>query len=379
MDVIKNDDYCSGCGVCASVCPQNAINLVYDKKGFIVPEVDSLKCINCGLCNKKCTKNFNKLNKVKAVYASVTNNTDLLKKCTSGGMFSQLANSVLENGGVVFGAAYTKDLKVKHIAVEDISELSLLQGSKYVQSDVTACYNSVKEYLESGREVLFSGTGCQIAGVISYLGREYSNLFTFEVVCHGVSSPGLFSKYLGWLGENHNSDVESYKFRSKEKRPTGEHSQFYYAVNGRTYKGQAYEDPYYGNFLMGKTLRKSCYNCKFKGESRVSDITAGDFWGIEKQIKGFPVKNGTSMLMINSTNGEKLFDRIKSEIYYKETDYQVASRHNSSLDKPTEDRSVDYNLSDKNLFEGSLRPHTSMKNIIKNRLPWQLKSFLKKL
>lgn len=269
---------CTGCGLCSTICPQKCIKLVERPDGFIYPEVEKNRCIECGLCTKKCPETIELAqNKVRIVYAAKTKNLELIKQSTSGGVFGELARKTLQDGGAVYGAAYTACNKVEHIRIEKIGDLPKLHGSKYVQSQIDNIIIEVKRDLQNNRSVLFSGTGCQIAALKAYLSKEYELLTCVEVVCHGVPSPGLFRSYISWLSEKEGKAVTSYQFRSKCERPTGEHSIFYYQTDICRKSGYAYEDPYYGSFLKGTTLRESCYHCRYKGKQRVSDITLGDF------------------------------------------------------------------------------------------------------
>jgi coenzyme F420-reducing hydrogenase beta subunit len=379
MKNICYDKQCTGCGACALVCPKNAISMTENTEGFVIPVVDDDKCIKCGLCIKKCAKHNDNSNPNRTVYAVVANDSKLLHNSTSGGFFGVLAKHIIQEGGYVYGVANTDDLRVKHIRIEAEGELSRLHGSKYVQSNASACFADIKEQLKAGKKLLFSGTGCQISGLLSFLGGSNENLITIEVVCHGVPSQGLFNKYIEWLGNKRGGNVTEFQFRSKNMRPTGEHSQFTYICNNKRYKGQAYEDPYYSAFLNGRILRESCYNCSFKGSSRVADFTIGDFWGVERQLKNFPVNNGTSAVLINTEKAEKLFDKIKDSFIYKETSYEVAQKFNPSLHTSTKAERLAFNIDDEALFTKTLKPQSSAKDIIKNRIPWKLKATLKKL
>ena len=379
MNNVYYDEHCTGCGVCSLVCPKKAISMVENKEGFLIPVIDEGKCIQCGLCVKKCAKYSENLNSNKKAYAAVVKDSELLHNSTSGGIFGVLAKYILQDGGYVYGAAYTDNLNVKHIRIATISEIKCLHGSKYVQSDVSQSFVDIKERLKDGKKILFCGTGCQISGLLSYVGNNQSNLITIEVVCHGVPSSGLFNKYLDWLGDKRGGKVTEFRFRSKKLRPTGEHSQFIYVCNNKEYKGQAYEDPYYSAFLNGKILRESCYNCSFKGKARVADFTIGDFWGVERQLKNFPVNNGASMVLLNTETANELFEQIKNQLICEETTYDVAAKFNSSLDCPTKAERIRFDINDKDIFDKTLKPQSSAKNIIKNRIPWQLKAFLKKL
>lgn len=217
---------------------------------------------------------WNKNTATRLLY-SVTQKT---KESTSGGIFIPLAKSTLEKGGVVFGCAYDENLVARHIAVEKEADLHKLQGSKYVQSDLSGIYSRVKSELKDGRNVLFSGTGCQVAGLRSFLGKDFDNLITVDIVCHGVPSPKLFEKYIGYLGSKLGEPVKSYNFRSKKRHGRG---LFYDVETDNIGKGgSGFDDPYYNAFLNCKTYREGCYNCRFANCDRQGDITLADFWGI---------------------------------------------------------------------------------------------------
>ena len=378
VSIVHFED-CTGCGTCSKICPHQCISMVpMGKAGFLHPTIDTNSCTDCGACFKSCPLNKPATYKVADVYAAYGKSEEILKSSNSGGVFSVIATDFLNNGGYVCGAAYTEDLDVTHIIISDIADLYKLQGSKYVQSKAFDTYPKIRDILKSGKHVLFSGTGCQIAGLKKYLRKEYDNLLTIELVCHGVPSPALFKKYLIWLGNKANGKICKYQFRSKKLRPTGEHSQFCYTVNGKEHVGQAYEDPYYGSFLSGTTLRESCYNCHFKGEERVGDLTIGDFWGIEKSHPSFSSKNGTCLVMVNTLSGHHYFEYIKDRFVYVTSNYREASLRNPSLDKPTPLPTIKIDYSAVDLFDKELRQKLSLKNKIKNHLPWQVKWFLKK-
>lgn len=380
VNIKVSKDICSGCGACSARCPKSCILMQeVGDAGFIYPIVDEDVCINCGACVKVCpvlcdghtTPHIQ-------VFAARTKDMDILKSSNSGGIFSMLAKDAIEHGGYACGAVFISDLSVHHQIVSTIDELKALQGSKYVQSEAYSCFTEIKRLLNDGKQVVFCGTGCQVAGLRSALIKPYKNLLTIELVCHGVPSPALFRKYLKWLGDKSGGQITSFKFRSKHRRSTGEHSEFFYVCNGEQKMGRSYEDPYYGSFLTGRTLRPSCYNCHFKGKERVADITIGDFWGIEKYHRSFPTNHGHCMVMINTENGASAFERIKSSIDTVESNYSEASAVNHSLDKPTPKPLNPVNYSSDNLFDTELKPRISFKNKIKNRLPWRLKYLLKK-
>lgn len=370
---------CVGCGSCASKCPKQSISMQEGSMGFLYPIVNTNTCLDCGLCVKVCPV-ASKPNRSEPldVYAAIAKDNCVLTTCNSGGFFTVAALRVLRRNGYVCGAVMNDNLEVLHIVTNMIEDIARLQGSKYVQSKTEEVFKPIKELLTEEQLVLFSGTGCQVAALKSFLGKDYKNLVTIEVVCHGVPSPGLFRKYIDWLSQINGSQIESYKFRSKHKRPTGEHSEFFYSVNGKQMMGCSLEDPYYGSFLQGRTLRESCYNCLFKGKSRVADFTIGDFWGIEKFHKGFPMGHGTSMVMVNTEKGKRWFEEIKEDLNIERSSYEAASSLNHSLELTAKTTSelVDYDSA--TLFEKDLVPILSFKDKIKNRLPWQVKQLMKK-
>lgn len=209
---------CCGCSSCAQKCPTGAISMIENEEGFLYPSIDKEKCINCGLCSKVCPqlKTIEKKEDYPKAYAMRNQNLNDLKESSSGGIFSVIANYVLENGGVVFGAQYTDDFKVEHVGVENKDKLNLLRKSKYVQSDINSTYKEVESNLKKGKMVLFTGTPCQVYGLKSYLMVEYENLILCDLICHGVPSPKAFQKYLGEF-EKKNKKVISYDFRTKDK------------------------------------------------------------------------------------------------------------------------------------------------------------------
>lgn len=377
--VTHND--CTGCGACSVRCPKGCISMQeVGEAGFCYPIVDEQICVNCGVCVKACPiMHDNPKNTNLFTYAARAKDKEFLKTCNSGGIFSLLAKVTIERGGYACGAAYADDLSVHHIVVSTFDELERLQGSKYVQSETYTCFDEIKQLLQDGKELVFCGTGCQIAGLKNALVKTYDNLLTIELVCHGVPSPGLFRKYLKWLGEKSGGKIISYKFRSKHKRPTGEHSEFFYSCNGKQMMGRSYEDPYYGSFLMGRTLRPSCYNCHFKGCERVSDITIGDFWGIEKFHKSFPTNHGHCVVMVNTEKGVRAIEAIKPMLDIVESTFEEASAVNHSLEKSTPHPKYHVNYAAANMFDVELKPRLSFKNKIKNRLPWWMKMWLKRL
>ena len=372
---------CNGCGLCSVVCPKQCIEMKEKPNGFLYPHVNKKDCIGCGLCIKKCPEyGFIAREKVKQVYAAKTRDRKLITESTSGGIFGELAKSILDTGGVVYGAAYVDVDVVRHQRISNISELYKLNGSKYVQSEISSVYPMIKEDLLSSKNVLFSGTGCQIAAIRNYLPKDFNNLICVEVVCHGVPAPGLFKKYIKWLSQKGNAPVLKYQFRSKCERPTGEHSKYYYETSKGFNSGYSYEDPYYGSFLCGSILRNSCYKCNFKGRLRSGDITIGDFWGIEKTNSKINTDSGISLVMINTEKGNRMFEPLKNRLDLYKSSFEEAEKFNPSISHSTASKKrISIDCTKEDVIDTQLSVNSSIKNRIKNRLPWRVKKILKRI
>lgn len=372
---------CNGCGLCSVVCPKQCIEMKEKPDGFLYPHVNKKDCIGCGICIKKCPEyGFIAREKVKQVYAAKTRDRKLITESTSGGIFGELAKSILDTGGVVYGAAYVDVDVVRHQRISNISELYKLNGSKYVQSEISSVYPMIKEDLLSSKNVLFSGTGCQIAAIRNYLPKDFNNLFCVEVVCHGVPAPGLFKKYIKWLSQKGNAPVLKYQFRSKCERPTGEHSKYYYETSKGLNSGYSYEDPYYGSFLCGSILRNSCYKCNFKGRLRSGDITIGDFWGIEKTNSKINTDSGISLVMINTEKGNRMFEPLKNRLDLYKSSFEEAEKFNPSISHSTASKKrISIDCTKEDVIDTQLSVNSSIKNRIKNRLPWRVKKILKRI
>lgn len=326
-DLLANKIRCSGCTACANSCPSSAISMIADTEGFLYPTIDSAECSNCGLCINLCNSlGKQRLNANKA-YAAVSKNEIIRLGSSSGGIFSLLAENTLRRGGVVWGAAFNADFEVCHTAVENLEDLKLLMGSKYVQSYLSDSFLQVRRFLDSGREVLFSGTPCQIAGLKGYLHKEYSNLTTVDLICHGVPSPNVWKLYRNAMQQKAGAVVRRISFRTKNS------SWKRYAVsfsfeNNTAYLSYHGDDFYMKGFLSDLYLRPSCYACRFKDNNRVSDVTLADFWGIERIAPEMDDDKGTSLVIINSEHGRILFDAIKPYITFKEVRADIIPQYN---------------------------------------------------
>ncbi len=313
---IKDKKNCCGCKACEIICPKNCIEMTVDGEGFWYPIVDKDKCIDCGMCEKSCPI-LNKASRKKSfdakIYGAYSNNESIRINSSSGGMFSELAASVLEKNGAVFGCTMNDDFSfAKHIKVEDVDDLSKLQGSKYLQSDTNITFEEVKNCLQNDQKVLYSGTPCQIAGLKGYLGK-YSkdyNLITVDIICHGVPSSNVWNCYKSALEKKFDSTVEKISFRNKSNGWQN-YSLLCEFENKKEYKMFAGDDLYLRGFVADYYLRPSCYDCQFKGDNIKSDITLADFWGIDKVNPKFNDDKGASLVVIHSQKGQQIFDEIK--------------------------------------------------------------------
>ena len=269
-----------------------------------------------------------------AVRACAVMNTDkeVRLKSSSGGVFGLLAEDVLAQGGAVFGAAFDKDFAVRHICAPNAGELPLLFGSKYVQSDTTGLFETVKQFLDSDRQVLFSGTPCQVAGLKKSLGKNYPNLLTVDLVCHGVPSPAAWQKYLDFTKKKYSAEPCSVNFRSKVSGWKKFSVEILFK-NGKTMREGVADNLYMKAFLRNLSLRPSCYNCPFKGLERVSDITLADFWGVEHVCPDLDDGLGTSLVLVNSKRGLSSFEKLGSRVRVTETDASEAVKYNSAAVK----------------------------------------------
>jgi coenzyme F420-reducing hydrogenase beta subunit len=326
---------CTGCGACEAICPQNCIQLRLDKNGFRYPNVDLDKCVHCQKCEKFCPvlkidNEIQRLESLPNAFACYIKDSCVRKESSSGGLFSALAMHVLDEKGVVFGAAYNKDLTVSHIAVEKPEELSLLRGSKYVQSDTSNCYNNVEQYLKSGRIVLFTGTPCQVEGLNSFLNKSYENLILVDIICHGVPSKKVWHEYLLWQEKKHGAKVVSANFRDKCSG-WEDFSLTLKFDDGQIYSNISNDDYYMKLFLESYSLRDSCYQCKFKTINRVSDLTIGDFWGINEIVPEINDDAGISIVFVQSKKGKCIIESVKEQMILNQVDSRIAAEHNGAM------------------------------------------------
>lgn len=347
---ILDKQKCCGCWACVQRCPRNCITMHEDEEGFSYPVVDTSVCIECGLCEKVCPI----LNQAEAkrpldVYAAINPNEEVRLNSSSGGIFTLLAEKVIADGGVVFGAQFDEHWEVVHDYCETSAGLAAFRGSKYVQSRIGACYRQAENFLKAGRRVLFSGTSCQIAGLHRFLGKEYDNLLTVDVICHGVPSPLVWRKYVeaiktrqqSIIGKNtvlhlsdKNTTIAGIAFRDKSSgwkrygftvRSIDESNQ-----EQILFREPFYENLFMGGFLKDIYLRPSCYSCPSKSGKAQSDITLGDYWGIEHQHPAMDDDKGTSLILLHTDKGRMVFDALDCSI--EASTYEQALAGNPSIE-----------------------------------------------
>lgn len=334
MISIIDKSKCCGCSACANVCSKRCIAMISDEKGFLYPVADESACVNCGLCEKICPILNPKANhEEKLVYAAYNKDEDTRKSSSSGGVFGCLSNEILNRHGVVFGAAYADDFKsIKHIGIKDKEELLRLYGSKYVQSEIGDSYKLAEGYLKAGREVLFAGTSCQISGLKAYLHKDYENLLTVDVICHGTPSPLIWEEYATEREDKFQSKIVAADFRNKRFGWNKSVLLLLFA-NGKEYCAPGSKDEYIRGFLMNLYLRESCYKCTCKGDNVLSDISLGDFWGIESVLPNFSDNKGASAMILNTEKGKAFFNNIRHNLITEHVTYEDVLRCNPSLVK----------------------------------------------
>lgn len=309
---------CCGCRACEQACPKSAITMLPDAKtGFIYPKIDYSICVTCGVCDKVCgfTENYTKGSEKPEIYAVKHKNDAVRSQSTSGGLFTALSDAILAKGGVIYGAAYDEALSVRHQRACTAEERNLFRGSKYVQSDIQNTYQLARQDLEDGLSVLFSGTPCQISGLIQFLGKPYENLYTIDLLCHGVPSPKLWQEFLSVMRKRAGSTVVAANFRDKSISWTTPKSILKYA-NGKS--GLWGENGFFQLFNPNLMLRDSCYHCKFRSFARPSDITIADFWGIENTMPELQDDKGISLCFVNTPKGQALFAQAATDFdFYK--------------------------------------------------------------
>ena len=338
MIKIADSSRCCGCSACVAICPHGAIQMQADRLGFPYPVVDGDKCVDCGLCDNVCVF-VTDVEAVKPVpmdtevevLAARHLNPDILSQSQSGGAFTAIADQVLKDDGVVYGAAFDSNHIVRHIRVSDQEGLGVLRGSKYVQSDLTDIFIQVKSDLADGLKVLFAGTPCQVAGLKSYIPKKLQEgLLTVDFICHGVPSPAIWKDYLSYVSRR--GKVVKANFRDKNIAGWKEHKETFIYSNGVKRVADTFRVLFYKNIM----LRHSCAVCPYHILNHKSDVTIADFWGVEEHLPQLDGPEGTSMVVCNSEKGQEVMKSATAELLTARTvmNYDFMARRNPNLVHP---------------------------------------------
>lgn len=371
---------CTGCFSCLNACPKDAISMEEDDYGNIYPKIDKSKCINCKQCETVCPQIEKKIKVVFPVkaYAVYSKNKKIRSSSSSGGVATQLTEKIIEEHGIVYGASnLLNNENFKFIRIENRKDVTKLQGSKYTHCYINKCYKEAKADLNNNKKVLFIGTPCQISGLKTYLKKEYENLITIDLVCHGVASQKLLFEDL----KNNNidkKDICKIFFRDEN----GFNIKVLNNKEKNIYYSKSIYNHYYKNFLRGNIYRENCYSCNFAQIKRCSDITIGDFWGLEKKSKIYDNElKGISLVLINTENGNAFFEKYKNCFIYEERTIAEAQKYNKQLNHPTK-MTKKYSLYlkkyPKNGYLATMKKMNTLKDIIrKNQTIQNIYNFLK--
>jgi len=341
MIIIEDKKNCCGCSACAEACPKACIHMEADTEGFLYPNVDTSKCIDCHLCEKVCPilhSPDEEVNNSQQGYLIQIRDERIRKESTSGGSFTAIASWVIEQGGVVFGASLDIHKKeVTHRWVDNKEELSLFRNSKYVQSSIESCYQETKRFLNQGRWVCFSGTPCQIEGLKCFLRKDYERLVTIDVVCYGIPSPGLFKDYINWQQKRIGGRFTKMLFREKRLSYNYTSVSIFNEQQDKNYHSGVERDKFMRSFFSDINIRPSCYVCHFKKRYRESDFTIWDCYDVKAFSRNFD-EDGTNRVLVHSKKGQEILDAIKNKIKweeYKDLEYfiadEVAMRHSVKM------------------------------------------------
>ena len=375
QNISRIKEKCVGCKSCQQSCPKQCITMEINKEGFWYPHVNEKVCIKCGKCLKTCpivNKDMHRKTP-QTVWAWRNKNHEDIMKSASGGAADSAAKTILRMGGVVYGAAYDEKLSVNHIEIVTEKESEKIQSSKYVQSDPKDSYARVKQRIAEGKTVLYTGTPCQIAGLYAFLGEDKLNLYTIDLICHGVPSPKFFEKYIEYQNGKMGDKVICYNFRSKDKRGWG--TQYLLKTKTKTKTKMLSLDRYGKHFLEGDCYRECCYKCDYANTNRVGDLTVGDFWGIAKSHPQFDSSAGVSSVFVNTKKGQELFEKMKSLADTEKATLEEGMIKQGNLINPTSRpivRDMFYEKIDDPNFIKDLRVGIQVKNHIKSIIPYKI-------
>jgi coenzyme F420-reducing hydrogenase beta subunit len=321
---------CTGCSACSDICPVKCIEMVEENGGFLFPKINESLCIKCKKCDKCCPINKSNFLLPKKQFLAWNKDQEIRKSSTSGGVFLALAKNTLSQNGMVCGAVYDEEMTVKHVISNNFDEVRKMSGSKYVQSNTNGIYKKVQEHLLKDILILFTGTPCQIGGLYSFLGMSYQNLITCEVFCHGAPSSGIFRSYISYLNKKNASTVRNFHFRDKNSGWNSSKIKIEYR-NGKQVKSESFNNIYFRWFAKHLSLRESCFNCYYRNKNRCSDLSIGDFWGIEKINPKIDTFYGVSAILVNTNKGLELLSNCSSNLHLEACNYNDILIRNAYL------------------------------------------------
>lgn len=359
MPTLATIEQCTGCSACSNVCTKNAITMKENDEGFLYPIIDSSRCINCGICEKICpiTHPTALENNNPFVYAFWSKKDRTIS--SSGGAFSAFARLILHRGGIVFGAVYDDFLSLHHTSTESIEGLKPMRGSKYIQSRIDYIFKDIRIALQKKRWVLFCGTPCQVAGLQSFLRKDYETLITLDLACHGVPSNKIFQSYIKKLYKKYSiTSIKQFEFR---RMKGWGFAPSFIDDNNKRHRLFGVDALYMEAFNASALFRKSCYNCPYSSIPRIGDCTIADFWGIGRYGQTFKhdVMQGVSLVLVNTTKGERAFKEL-NDVFYEQRTLEEALKENSNLHKPSL-----LNPQRDNIVAAFLNPFRSLKSIDK--------------
>lgn len=331
---------CTGCEACSNRCPVSCINMILDSEGFRYPKIDKDICKDCGLCEKVCPVLISPPKKTKSLsfYLAINKDEKIRRDSSSGGIFHLLAENIIGKEGYVYAAKYDQDFNVVHSKINTIKDIDIFRNSKYVQSHIGFVYKNIEAELKLGKTILFVGTPCQVAGLKSFLKKEYPQLITVDFICHGVPSVKVFHSYLDFLNIK---DISSFKINMRDKSEGWNGFGVKYSVGNKYTFENRYKNPYMKGFLADLYLRPSCYNCNFKDFSSGSDITLADAWCVGDYYPEWNDEKGTSTVILKTEKGKILFDSLKDIKLLRIKD-EIIKKHNRAAyesAKPHKNRS----------------------------------------
>ena len=324
-------EQCTLCGSCYNACPVDAISFKTLYLDFLYPAIDNSRCVGCDRCEKSCPILADKQEPESGypiAFAARTRDEEARRKSSSGGVFYELASEILSEGGYICGAVFDDHFHVKHIVSNTQKDLYRMMGSKYAQSDMGMCFRQIKTLLDEGKNVLFTGCPCQVAGLRTYIGRKHPNLLLVELICHGIPSDHMLQTYIGMQERKYGARLKEMEFRNKEKGWHNSSVRMEFE-NGRVHSEPMTFDTYMQGYFRGVTLKESCFSCQFRGFKSGSDLTIGDLWGAEISIPDMDDNNGLSAVIVNSEKGTLFLNR--SKIIRRQFEIDKILKYNQSL------------------------------------------------